>query len=775
MMFMKKTITIIILILIMTTGTLAYAGDFNDIKDTKYQEAVEFLSAFEVVNGFGDGTFRPEESVTRGQMAKMLTVVLGYKDFSQNLHSSFADTQGHWADPYVEIVNSFDIVVGYDEDTFGPDNNISYSEAVTMIVRTLGYTDSSLEGDWPYDYLVKATDLGILDKVSMISSEATRGDVALMIYNSLDSYQVRVNDRNRIVQLEDTLLDNIGTIEEDIDINEEFIEENQDNSNIDLEEYRFHTGYIYYNNEGKIVFIGNFTTEEYKGTVNSLSSNLIFVRSPGGNVDPFVIDNNVEIIFNKDNGRYTSLLNAKVRVVYEERENYNRDVIGIVGEKVTDTSLAASSYQEGSTTFNGINIPTTSGQADLDKVEVWGDVNNIQDIRPNDFLYLYESDRSPSNRNYLGIEVVRQTVEGTIRATSSNDSTGYSYINGTRYDHSPYYQAVENFGPGYYARAYLDKEGRVVKYNLLEYLLEPDTYGLVLSTEEGNHSTLPKVTVLVKDGNQLTYGVPLDSELVVEIDEFNFVTYSLNLSQEDIVKYSINGGNAIEEIIKKDTETFEGIYRENTGELDNLNRYINSNSIVYYQDGETWKTISRNQISEIVSGQIITSSVNNAVEVFILEEGLKTSFENHIYAPILNIEETVDGEGDSIYKFTVNISGRERALYTQNDDINIEGLENTFVKINISDNRISSVEKVNTEIKEKEIQGIYKTTLVKIDGTYWEFSENCKVYSAEKNSDGNLIFTGYIPLEDLQAGDMVNIYDIEGNFDGVIDHVILVK
>jgi hypothetical protein len=381
MMFMKKTLTIIILILIMTTGTLAYAGDFNDIKDTKYEEAVEFLSAFDVINGFGDGTFRPEESVTRGQMAKMLTVALGYKDFSQNLQSSFADTQGHWADPYVEIVNSFDIVVGYDEDTFGPDNNISYSEAVTMIVRTLGYTDSSLEGDWPYDYLVKATDLGILDDVSMMSSGATRGDVALMIYNALDNYQVRVNDRNRIILLDDTLLDNIGTIEEDIDINYEFIEENQDNSNIDLEEYRFHTGDLYYNNEENIVHIGNFTTDEYKGTVTSLSSNLIFVRSPGGNVDPFVIDNNVEIIFNKDTGRYTSLINAKVRVVYEERENYNRDVIGIVGEKVTSTSLASSSYKEGSTVFSNVNIPTTSGQADLDKVEVWGDVNSILDIK----------------------------------------------------------------------------------------------------------------------------------------------------------------------------------------------------------------------------------------------------------------------------------------------------------------------------------------------------------------------------------------------------------
>jgi hypothetical protein len=775
MMFMKKTLTIIILIMIMTTGTLAYAGDFNDIKDTKYEEAVEFLSAFDVINGFGDGTFRPEEPVTRGQMAKMLTVVLGYKDFSQNLHSSFADTQGHWADPYVEIVNSFDIVVGYDEDTFGPDNNISYSEAVTMIVRTLGYTDSSLEGDWPYDYLVKATDLGILDDVSMMSSGATRGDVALMIYNALDNYQVRVNDRNRIILLDDTLLDNIGTIEEDIDINYEFIEENQDNSNIDLEEYRFHTGDLYYNNEENIVHIGNFTTDEYKGTVTSLSSNLIFVRSPGGNVDPFVIDNNVEIIFNKDTGRYTSLINAKVRVVYEERENYNRDVIGIVGEKVTSTSLASSSYKEGSTVFSNVNIPTTSGQADLDKVEVWGDVNSILDIKSNDFLYFYESDRTPNYINHLGIEVVRQNVEGTIRATSSNDTTGYSYINGTRYDHSPYYQPVDNFGPGYYARAYLDKEGRVVKYNLLEYLLEPDTYGLVLSTQEGNHATLPRVTVLGKDGSQITYGVPLDSDLIVEIDEFNFVTYSLNLSKGDIVKYSINGGDNIEEIIKKDTEEFEGIYREKTGELDNLNRYINSNSIVYYENGGTWKTISSSQISEIVSGQIITSSLNNSVEVFILEEGLKTNFENHIYAPILNIEETIDGQGDSIYKFILNISGRERALYTENDNINVEGLVNTFVKINISDNRISTVEMVNTEIEEKEIQGIYKTTLVKIDGTYWEFSENCNVYTAEKDSDGNLIFTGYIPLEDLQTGDIVNIYDLEGNFDGVIDHVILVK
>jgi hypothetical protein len=772
---MKKTLTIIILILIMTTGTLAYAGDFNDIKDTKYEEPVEFLSAFDVIDGFGDGTFRPEEPVTRGQMAKMLTVVLGYKDFSQNLESSFADTQGHWANPYVEIVNSFDIVVGYDEDTFGPDNNISYSEAVTMIVRTLGYTDSSLEGDWPYDYLVKATDLGILDEVSMISSEATRGDVALMIYNSLDNYQVRVNDRNTIVKLDDTILDNIGTVEEDVDIDEDFIEENQDNSNIDLKEYRFHTGDLYYNNEDKIVYIGNLQTEAYSGTVTSLSSNLIFVKSPGGNVDPFVIDNSVEIIFNKDTGRYTSLLNAQVKVVYQERENYNRDVIGVIGEKVTETTLATSRYQAGSTTFNGINIPTTSGQADLDKVEVWGDVNNLEDIRPNDFLYFYQSDRTPANINHLGIEVVRKTVEGTIRATSSNDSSGYSYINGIRYNHSPYYQPVDNFGPGYYARAYQDKEGRVVKYNLLEYLLEPDTYGLVLSTEEGNHAALPKVTVLNKDGNKLTYGVPLDSDLVVEIDEFNFVTYSLNLSQGDIVKYSINGGDNIEEIIKKDTEDFEGIYRENTGELDNLNRYINTNSIIYYQDGETWKTISRNEISEIVAGEIITSSVDNSVEVFILEEGLKTDFENHIYSPILNIEGTVDGEGDSIYKFIVNISGRERALYTENDDINIEGLENTFVKLNISDNRITSVEKLKTEIEEKEIHGIYKTTLVKIDGTYWEFSENCKVYTAEKDSDDNLIFTGYMPLEDLQTGDTVNIYDLEGNFDGIIDHVILVK
>ncbi|MDW7669752.1 MAG: S-layer homology domain-containing protein, partial [Bacillota bacterium] len=117
---MIKKLTVFIIILILAIGTLAYAGDFDDIKDTKYEEAVEFLAAYEVINGFGDGTFRPDEPVTRGQMAKMITIVLGYKDFTENLGSTFADTDGHWSEPYVEVANSFDIVIGYDEDTFGP-------------------------------------------------------------------------------------------------------------------------------------------------------------------------------------------------------------------------------------------------------------------------------------------------------------------------------------------------------------------------------------------------------------------------------------------------------------------------------------------------------------------------------------------------------------------------------------------------------------------------------------------------------------------------------
>ncbi len=772
---MIKKLTVFIIILTLAIGTLAFAGDFDDIKDTKYEEAVDFLAAFEVINGFGDGTFRPDEAVTRGQMAKMITIVLGYKDFTVNLESTFEDTKGHWSEPYVEVANSFDIVVGYDENTFGPNNNISYSEAVTMIIRTLGYTDSSLEGEWPYDYLVKATDIGVLDNVSMLSSSASRGDVAIMINNALDNYQVRINEDGYPVKLEETLFDNIGTVDEDIDINEEFIKDNQENSNINLEEYKFHNGDIYYNEEEKIVHIGNLNTEVYKGTVTSLSSRLIFVKDDGGNTKPFEISD-AEIIFNNDTGRYTSLQGAEVKVVYQEEERNTLKVRGIIGEKVTNTALATSRYNEGSITYNNINIPTTNGQADLDKIEVWGDADNIFDIRENDFLYLYESDRSPNNRNYLGIEVVRNSVEGTLRSTSTNnDNSGFGTINGIQYDHSDYYQPSDKFSPGYYVRAYLDGEGKVVKYDFLEYLLEPDTYGLVLFTEDGNHATLPKVAILTKGGRQVTYGVPYESELVVDINEFNFTTYSLNLNRGEIVKYSINGKGNIEKIIKKETQQFSGTYNENTGEFDDLNRYINSNSIIYHQDGETWKTISSRDLSDIVSGKIITSAANNSVDVFILKEGIKTEFANYIYAPILNIEETLNATGSTIYKFNVNIEGRDRVLYTENDDIKTEGLTNTFSKINITNSRISSVEKIKPELTEKEIQGIYRNTLVKIDGTYWEFSGDCEVYTAEKDEDNNLIFTGHMDLSEVQSGDMVNIYDLEGNFDGVIDHVILVK
>ncbi|MDW7669962.1 MAG: hypothetical protein SCJ93_14150, partial [Bacillota bacterium] len=479
-------------------------------------------------------------------------------------------------------------------------------------------------------------------------------------------YQVRINSDGYPVELEETLFDNIGTVEEDIDINEEFIQDNQENSNIDLEEYKFHNGDLYYNKEGRIVYIGNLNTKEYQGTVTSLSSRLIFVKDDGGNTKPFEISD-AEIIFNKDRGRYTSLQDAEVKVVYQEEERNTLKVRGIIGEKVTNTLLVASTYNEGSITYNGINIPTTDGQADLGKVEVYGDVDSIFDVRANDFLYFYESDRTPNNRNHLGIEVVRNSVEGTLRSTSTNnDRSGFGSINGTRYNHSEYYQPSDKFGPGYYVRAYLDGEGNVVKYDYLQYLLEPNTYGLVLYTEDGNHASLPRVTLLIKGGSQATYGIPYDSDLVIDINEFNFTTYSINLRRGDIVKYSINGGGTIEEIIKKETQDFSGTYNENNGEFDDLNRYLNSNSIIYHQDGGTWKTISSRDLSEIVSGKIITSAVNNSVDIFILEEGLKTEFENFIYAPILNIEETENREGNTIYKFNINIEGRERVLYTQN-------------------------------------------------------------------------------------------------------------
>ena len=142
---MKKFICLIVALMSFFTVT-CYAGNtFKDVENTKYEDAVDKLVTFEIVNGFDDNTFKPKDSVTRSQLAKMLVISMGRQDevsAAEKKYLSFSDVlSSHWGYGYIKIASDNKLVNGYENGTFKPDATVTYAEATTMIVRALGYED----------------------------------------------------------------------------------------------------------------------------------------------------------------------------------------------------------------------------------------------------------------------------------------------------------------------------------------------------------------------------------------------------------------------------------------------------------------------------------------------------------------------------------------------------------------------------------------------------------------------------------------------------------
>ena len=118
------------------TRFYAQSNDFVDVpSDSWYNEAISTLVQAGVLGGYGDGTFRPDQPVTRAELAAILVRVQGGSASAGN--TTFTDTDGHWAEGYISSAVSSGLVFGYDDGSFKPNRSITRAEAVTMMNRLL--------------------------------------------------------------------------------------------------------------------------------------------------------------------------------------------------------------------------------------------------------------------------------------------------------------------------------------------------------------------------------------------------------------------------------------------------------------------------------------------------------------------------------------------------------------------------------------------------------------------------------------------------------------
>ena len=188
----------VMLIGMMVVGaSAANYDDFSDKDKIVNKEAVSTLVELGVIAGKDDGTYDPTGIVTRGEMAKMICVVLnGGKDPSLGdvTKYSYTDTVGHWAAPYIEYCAIRSIVAGKGDGTFGPNETVTGSQAAKMLLVAAGY-QSAIEGftgaNWEVNTNVQANAVGLYDGLDINPSQGlTRDSAAQMVYNVLDVDQV---------------------------------------------------------------------------------------------------------------------------------------------------------------------------------------------------------------------------------------------------------------------------------------------------------------------------------------------------------------------------------------------------------------------------------------------------------------------------------------------------------------------------------------------------------------------------------------------------------
>ena len=207
----KKLVVLLAAVMMFAFSASAYAANFSDISEqpVNVQDSIAKTVALGIINGYDDGTFGPEQNITRAEFAKIAVTASGAKETAtmlENNKSSFKDVKSaQWYTGWINASESLGIFQGDGNGNFRPNDTITNQEVITVLMRMLGYNDN-LTGTWPVNYVTQANKDGILDNVTInAAAAAKRADVVVMLDDTLDTDIVTYDkDTNEFVKKQTT-------------------------------------------------------------------------------------------------------------------------------------------------------------------------------------------------------------------------------------------------------------------------------------------------------------------------------------------------------------------------------------------------------------------------------------------------------------------------------------------------------------------------------------------------------------------------------------------
>ena len=194
---MKKLLAMVLaLVMTLSLAVSASAVKADEKINEDYAEAVAVLNGMGVFKGYEDGSFKPENKITRAEVATIIYRIYT-KDVAKNdksglyaSYNKFTDMAGAgWAAGYIGYCANAELVKGYPDGTFKPSGNVTGYEVLAMILRAVGYDKNNefTGADWALHVAEIAERQGILDNVKGVdlNAPATREVVAELLFQSI--------------------------------------------------------------------------------------------------------------------------------------------------------------------------------------------------------------------------------------------------------------------------------------------------------------------------------------------------------------------------------------------------------------------------------------------------------------------------------------------------------------------------------------------------------------------------------------------------------------
>ena len=652
----------VMLIGMMVVGaSAANYDDFSDKDKIVNKEAVSTLVELGVIAGKDDGTYDPTGIVTRGEMAKMICVVLnGGKDPSLGnvTKYSYTDTVGHWAAPYIEYCAIRGIVAGKGDGTFGPNETVTGSQAAKMLLVAAGY-QSAIEGftgaNWEVNTNVRANAVGLYDGLDINPSQGlTRDSAAQMVYNILDVEQVTykytlvangdgtftsVTEIDKTADNKTVLEDKFGAVKvEGVVVANEVADLNSSKKN----DNKVLVGSALDAGKTKIVITNGGKDEdqnEYTGTQTfKVSTGLdqlgrtvrLYVKtgSSAANAKVFgsvIVTDDNKVVTDASDDSINSVADdnsldivsgTKVATNYADLTDLSSDAAKADGthgvqkilidnnddgdvDYVLLTTYVFGKVTGKSTSSDGSLTVNYSGAATL-SVDDKDDVVGFDDVAKNDYVLAA----------FIGGKLHVQKAEsvtGTLDAYTSTSLT----VDGTKYTVSAvgcYKSTSDDITPakGYASKSELDKDatfyldvnGYIVAVGAPE--ASAYDYAYVWGSEAGSSIGTDRVKVTLSDGTKATYDLDDDSDIDIDDDgDFEGQIFAYKVSGNEIKLTKPAGKTAEGEkvVFEKGKTTVDGLTT-----ADGQTKFANKNTVFFYVTTKTTGNVTKIDSVDVYTG-----------------------------------------------------------------------------------------------------------------------------------------------------------------------------